>query len=62
MQQWMPFQGIFHFWFARLTGRTVNNLIWSAYVGGMVQLGLALWAIGDCTVWSQAQNQTWLQQ
>ena len=42
--------------------RTVNNLLWSAYIGAMVQLGLALWAVGDCSVWSQADNQTWLQQ
>jgi hypothetical protein len=42
----------------------------SCYVGGMVQLGIALWAVGDCitfvfeglivgTVWQVANRQTW---
>jgi hypothetical protein len=28
--------------------RIVNQLMISCYVGGMIQLGIALWAVGDC--------------
>lgn len=28
--------------------RLVNQIMISCYVGGMVQLGIALWAVGDC--------------
>jgi hypothetical protein len=39
---------------------TVHNLISAAYFGAIIQLGLALYSVGDCSVWSQADNQTWL--
>jgi hypothetical protein len=41
--------------------RFVNNLMISAYIGAVVTLIQCLWDIGNCTVWSQANNQTWLQ-
>jgi hypothetical protein len=28
--------------------RAINGVILSAYVGALVQLGLALWSVGDC--------------
>jgi hypothetical protein len=28
--------------------RVVNQLMMSTYTGGMVQLGIALWAVGNC--------------
>lgn len=40
--------------------RFVNNLMISAYIGALVTLIQCLWDIGNCTVWSQADNQTWL--
>ena len=40
--------------------RWLHGIIFSAYVGALVQIGLALWSIGDCTIFSQADHQTWI--
>ncbi len=48
----------------------MNQTMIACYIGGMIQLGIALWAVGDCihysgsglivgTVWQVANRRTW---
>jgi hypothetical protein len=51
----------------------VGDFIIAAYFGGMVQLGIALWSVGDCmskwlsnltvgTIFNNVTHETWLNQ
>jgi len=49
----------FYIWVDLFSG-LANQLIISAWTGAIVFLGISVWKIGNCTVWQDADNQTWL--